>query len=246
MTDGKIRIGMFGDSYISQASTWIKYLQESDTRYRIDVYGKGGANLYYAIHQWQAVTGDSSSQYDWVFFTLTWPERLFSVWPYRNEQFCARSELRIWEPDCSIQTEYNNQEFLKSIDLYYKYIHDQHWREFDYELEIKWVLDLPNQYPDTKFVIIPNTEQSRAIALRYHSQGILLDMAFETISNLEPNSPGPMPVRDNDRFAHLNDHNHRVFATIAQEIISGNEITSGSVLPIDLEKFNLKSHGQGI
>ena len=233
---------MFGDSYISPYSTWIKYLREMDPRYKIDVFGKGGANLYYAIHQWLEITGQAPSCYDWVFFTLTWPERLFSIWPYRNEQFCARSEYRTWEPDCTIRTDEDNQEFLRSIDLYMKYIHDRHWRHFDYELEIKWILDLPRQHPSTRFVIIPNTEQSRVIAKRHHTQGILLDMAFETVSNREPNSPGPMPVRDNDRHAHLNDQNHHVFAEIVREILQAPDHLFDSLWPVDLARFDVDSN----
>jgi hypothetical protein len=239
MTDEKIRIGMFGDSYISSSSTWIRYLRELDPRYRTDVHGKGGANLYYAIHQWREIAGDNASNYDWAFFTLTWPERLFSIWPYRNEQFCARSEFRTWKADCSIQTEQDNQEFLRSIDLYQKYIHDWHWRQFDYELEIRWILELPRQHPQTKFIIIPNTEESRTIARKHHDQGILLDMAFETISNLEPNSPGPMPVKDNDRLAHLNDKNHHAFADMVHGIITEHNAGANMILPVDLKRFDV-------
>lgn len=237
----KTHVGMFGDSYISLASSWIKYLREKDPRYQLDVHGKGGANLYYAIHKWLEITDNTQIHFDWVIFTLTWPERLFSIWPYRNEQFCARSELRLFEPDCSIQTEEDNQEFLKSIELYQKYIYDGHWRQFDYELEIKWILDLPRQHPDIGFIIIPNTEQSRSIARRHHDKGILLDMAFETISNLEPGSPGPMPVRekDNDRLAHLNDNNHRAFADLMHQLLTKHDRSTSEIFSIDLDRFDL-------
>jgi hypothetical protein len=240
LKNDKIHIGMFGDSYASLSSTWIQYLRQLDHRYQIDVHGKGGANLYYAIHQWLTMVDEKTDHYDWVFFTLTWPERLFSVWPYRNEQFCARSEFRTWEPDCSIQTDQDNREFLQAIDLYQKYIHDWHWRQFDYELEIRWIMELPKRHPEVNFVIIPNTEESKVIALRHHTQGILLDMAFETISNLEPNSPGPMPVQDKDRSAHLNDANHRAFADLAHEIMRDHGTTPDKILPVDLKRFDVR------
>jgi hypothetical protein len=242
MIMNKIKIGMFGDSYISLASTWIKYLKEHNPYYDIKIYGKGGANLYYAIRMWQTTLDQrQESSYDWAFFTLTWPERLFSIWPYRNEQFCARNEFRKFEKDCTIINEEDNQEFLKSIDLYYKYIYDTHWRDFDYEQEIRWIMELPEQHPKTRFVIIPNTEQSRIFAKKYHRGGILLDFAFETLSNLEPNSPGPMPVIDMDRNAHLNDHNHHKFAEIANQIIC-NTSAKDAILPVDLNQFDIVKH----
>ena len=240
-----LNIGMFGDSYISPTAYWIHDLAKKDSRYNIDVTGMGGANLYYAIHTWQERLrlNNDKIPYDVVIFTLTWHERLFSVYPYRNSQFCARSEFRQFEPDPVIQTPEDNLEFLRALDLYMQYIYDDHWRRFDHELEIRWIMDLPCDYPDTKFLIVPNTELSRELAKKYHRQGILMDMAFETVSNQEPDSPGPMPVADWRRHNHLNRRNHGVFADLMHEIICDYHKLSPAVLPIDLRRFDQVCHG---
>lgn len=234
------RIGFFGDSYIDRFSPWTQYVRDLMPDHEFDVTGKGGSNLYYAIDQYQQrISAHGPDHYDVVVFTLTWPERLFSVWPYRNEQFCARSEFRVWEPDCEIRDDQANQEFLATIPRYYQYIYDQHWREFDWELEIRWIMELASPDRPTRFVIIPNTEQGRHIAQRYHRHGILMDMAMETISNLEPGSPGPMPVQDTGRLYHLNDHNHRAWARVMAQVISAAGTVDRCLWPVDLARFDL-------
>lgn len=239
-TDCTFNIGMFGDSYISPTAQWIHDLVKKDPRYKVDIQGMGGANLYYAIHAWQQSLRSNRGcvPYDMVFFTLTWHERLFSVYPYRNSQFCARSEFRQYQPDCTIQTPEHNKEFLQSIDLYMKYIYDDDWRRFDHELEIRWIMDLPVQYPDTKFLIIPNTEFSRELAKKYHCKGVVLDMALETVSNQEPGSPGPMPVADWRRNNHLNSHNHGILADVVHAAICDYEKIAPAMLPIDRRRFD--------
>ena len=235
-----MKVGFFGDSYIDRFSPWTQYIRELMPDHEFDVTGKGGSNLYYAIHQWRDREHmHGPDHYDVAVFTLTWPERLFSVWPYRNEQFCARSEFRTWEPDCEIKDDRSNQEFLDTIPRYYQYIHDSDWREFDWELEIKWIMDLARPNRHTKFVIIPNTKQSLQIARRYHQHGVLMDMAFESISNQEPGSPGPMPVCDMGRLYHLNDHNHRAWASVMAEVIAQAPYTDSRVWPVDFDRFDL-------
>ena len=59
------------------------------------------------------------------------------------------------------------------IEGYYTYLHSLTKEKFLHELMLKWILDLPEQYPDTKFIFLPNTEMSREIALRYFKKGIL-------------------------------------------------------------------------
>lgn len=243
MTDiapASIKIGMFGDSYISPTALWIHNLREKDPRYDIHTYGMGGSNLYYAIHTWQqqVESNDGSVPYDIVFFTLTWHERLFSIYPYRNSQFCATSEFRPFEPDCEIKTSEDNQQFLQTIELYRKYIYDDHWRRFDHELEIAWIMDLPSQYPQTKFVIVPNTELGRTLAKKYHCRGVLLDMAFETVSNQEPGNPGLMPVADWRRCNHLNQRNHEIVADLMHETIRAYDRIAPGVVSIDMTKFD--------
>jgi len=235
-----MNIGFFGDSYIDQWSPWTQIIRQLMPEHRFDVTGKGGSNLYYAIHQWKEREREHGPDYyDVAVFTLTWPQRLFSIWPYRNQQFCAFSEFREWEPDCEIRDEQDNQEFLKTIPRYYRYIYDQHWREFDWELEIKWILDLATLNRHTRFVVIPNTEQARMIARSYHRHGVLLDFAFETLSNREPNSPGPMPIQDTQRKYHLNPHNHRAVAEMIRDTILNLPVLGDTILPVDFSRFDV-------
>jgi hypothetical protein len=233
------RVGIFGDSYVDSRSFWTQRLAEMLPEHELDVRGKGGSNLYYAIDQYRIqIQHRGPDWYDVVIFTLTWPQRLYSAWPYRNEQFCSYSEQRPWVEDWAIQDEASNQEFLASIPQYYRYIHDQAWREFDWELEIRWVLDLA-QTASHRLIVIPNTEQSREIARRHHRGGILMDMAMETISNLEPGSPGAMPVRDPHRNFHLNDANHWAMARLMAEAIRQAPHRTSFVWPVDFNQFDL-------
>lgn len=235
----KKHVGCFGDSYISLSSKWINHLDRHSPNHEFEVYGKGGANLYYAIRQWQHRIQEVAPQhFEFVFFTLTWPQRLFSVFPYRNEQFCAFSELRPFVDDPNIVTNLDNQEFFEAIRLHQKYIYDHAWREFDHELEIRWIMELPQQYPDIKFVIIPNTEQSRELARRWHTKGVLLDFAFETLSNLETDSPGPMPINCG-RWGHLNDENHRRFGSLMRQLMLDYRDWEHRVMPVDLRQFDI-------
>jgi len=234
-----MRVGIFGDSYVDQRSLWTQRLARLLPGYELDVHGKGGSNLYYAIDRYRTQIQYSGADcYDVVIFTLTWPYRLFHTFDYRNEQFCSYSEQRPWVEDWAIQDETSNQEFLAAIPQFYRYIHDQPWREFDWELEIRWVMDLA-QTASHRLIVIPNTEQSREIARRYHRGGILMDMAMETISNLEPGAPGPMPVWDPDRNFHLNDNNCWAMARLMSTVIQQASQRDNSIWPVDLGQFDL-------
>lgn len=99
-------IGLFGDSYISSSSYWVQQLEMLMPDRIFDMTGKGGANLYYAIREYQLKQEQKGRDfYQAVIFALTWPYRLFSCHPYRHEQFCAFSEFRVFEPDEVIKTQ---------------------------------------------------------------------------------------------------------------------------------------------
>lgn len=238
-----MKIGLFGDSYISPGASWISLLGKKDSQLEIDCYGKGGSNLFHAINSFHnQLTAENALPYDIVAFTFTWHERLFSSWNYRNEQFCAYSEFRRYDQnnefDPEIIDEIANGEFKKTIENYAKYMYDDRWRLFDFELELKYILELPKQYTNTKFIFIPNTELSRELAKKYFTQGVLMDFAFETVSNREPNSPGTMPINDR-RVTHLNYNNHCYFADLFYSVIINYTQLQDKILAVDINKFDI-------
>jgi hypothetical protein len=239
-----MKIGLFGDSYIDAHSPWVRSLQAALPGADFDSTGKGGANLFYAIYQYQErIKQHGDDCYDFVIFTLTWPERLFSVWPYRNNQFCARSEWREspdLEGDPEIRTEEDRKEFLDTIPKYMRYIYDRDWRMFDYELEIRWIMELAKSNKRTQYIVIPNTEESRQLALKHYTEGVLLDFAFETLSNREEQSPGPMPICDQYRKFHLNDRNHELVCDMILNIIRNQQQQKKSmIVPVDITTFDV-------
>lgn len=235
-------IGLFGDSYISDGAIWTQLLKELNPDYNVEVYGKGGSNLFSAIHSWRTKINEKGSDYyDVAVFTFTWYWRLFSVHEFRNEQFCAFSEFRDYtqyHDDPIIVDDSTRAEFNKSILLHYKYIYDQYWELFDHELEIKYILDLTKEFPNTKFIFLPNTEVAKDLSKKHFHSGILLDFAFETLSNREPNSPGIMPLACG-RPAHLSRPNHVIFGKLISDIIQNYQQYENSIYPIDYNIFDV-------
>lgn len=237
-----MRISYFGDSYSSPVSKWIQRVEHNLPHIRSDIYGKGGSNLFYSIDQWNWQIKDQNVG-DMVIWTLTWHHRLFSYHRYRNEQFCAFNELRShdqeFEPDPAIKTSQDNQEFLHSLKNYHRFLYEDAWRRFDHDLEIRWVMERVVDHADKKFIFIPNTQFSRECARRHFQGGILLDFAFEELSNRETGSPGPMPINCG-RWGHLNDHNHDLFGDFMSDIISRYDSLSGQCVPVDLSQFDIE------
>jgi hypothetical protein len=117
-------------------------------------------------------------------------------------------------------------------------MYDDRWTRFDYELEVRYILELPDRYPDTKFIFLPNTEHARSIAKKHFSKGVLVDLAFETVSNLESNSPGTMPMQDS-RVGHLNQNNHRAVGELMHDIISNYQEVRDKIYQVDFDKFDM-------
>ena len=234
-------IGLFGDSYVTKSALWTQFLSNTNPDWNVEVYGKGGSNLYHAIHAWEdKINSNGAEHYDVAIFTFTWATRLWSQYPYRNEQFCAFSEFRQYNSypeEPVIVDDATREEFIRTIPLYYKYIHDHKWRNFDHELEIKYILDLTKQFPHTKFIFLPNTEHARTISKKHFHSGILLDFAFETVSNQEPNAPGIMPCRCS-RSGHLNKTNHQIVGNLISNIIQNYQQYENTVYPIDYNQFD--------
>jgi hypothetical protein len=242
-----MKIGMFGDSYITHLkNSWISHINSKSQDYNIETYGKGGSNLFYAIDQFHHAVNRINKKYDVVVFTFTWHERRYSAWPYRNDQYCAFSESRDFTTsenadgvnDPRIYDAATNAEFIETIPKFYEYMYDDRWTRFDYELEVRYILELPDRYPDTKFIFLPNTEHARSIAKKHFSKGVLVDLAFETVSNLESNSPGTMPMQD-IRVGHLNQNNHRAVGELMHDIISNYQEVRDKIYQVDFDKFDM-------
>jgi hypothetical protein len=123
------------------------------------------------------------------------------------------------------------------MDLYYRYLRSPGQEMFNYEQQVRWCLDLANQHPNIKFIYLPNTERARKIALRHHTHGILVDFAFETLSNREPGALGPMPIWCG-RYGHLNDRNHTLVKEMVKNIIINYDKYQNSVYNIDYKDFD--------
>jgi hypothetical protein len=234
-----MNIGFFGDSYVDliwyryprhqesyKEKPWsLRLLEEMNSP--IISSGLGGSNLYYAIHNWNNCIKENRA-IDYAIFTFTWHKRLFHSIEFIQEIMSASAEKR----------KINNQELKTAINLYYDYIHNDDYSLFTYKLMTKWILDLPKQYHNTKFIFIPNTEHARELVLTDFTQGIALDFAFETLSNKETNSPGIMPM-DCGRKGHLNDTNHERFKDLMKDLILNYSNYENSVYKVDYTNFDV-------
>jgi hypothetical protein len=149
----------------------------------------------------------------------------------------ASAEARL-EQDPTV----NDTQLKLAIQLYRDYLHDDESMLFNLELMIKYCLDLPVLYPDTKFIFLPNTEIARKIALKHFTHGVLLNFAFETISNNEVASHGPVGEVWDQRSGHLSLHNHTIFKDIIKNIITVYDQVCNQVYPIDYKRFDLKTY----
>ena len=249
-----MRIGFFGDSYCDLIffddpyyldnplafdrvhKTWPARIID-DFNCDILSSGLGGSSLYYAVDRWkQDLEKFKDDPYDVVVFTFSWWERLYT--PHQNFQpvFLARAERRPM-PE-SADPDVNFDEISLGIDLYYKYFCHENQQKFYYELMQKYILDLPEQYPNTKFIFLPCTEFARRLALKNFTNGVLLNFSFETLSNLETRSPGAMPIMCN-RYGHLNDHNHESFTKLMTNILNNYQDYSNQIIDPDFSQFDL-------
>jgi hypothetical protein len=234
-----MNIGLFGDSYID--ITWHRHkdptippgrkiwahrlLEELDSP--VICSGLGGSSQYYAIAEWKKWS--SQVDFDVAIFTFTWPHRLYTT--TLNEQvITAKIEGR----DLG-QLINNEVEIQDAVDKYYKHLYNKEEREFEFELMVKWCLDLPKQYPNTKFIFLPNTVSSQELAKKYYGGGVLLDFAFETLSLREGERVGVAPYIM-DRTGHLSDGVHERVKNIVKNIIVNYP---EGIIPVDYNEFNL-------
>lgn len=248
-----MRIGFFGDSYvdvflsndITKQHSWsFKLLEEFESP--ILTTGYSGTNQFHAIKEWQKFC-QLNKKLDVAIWTFTWENRLYSEHDINQHIFSAAAELKTEEIKERYHVKYftnpsdpnliNN--LILAHDLYQKYVHNDDQAEFLYTLMLQWILKLPEQYPEIKFIFIPNTELANTITKQYFKSGVLLDFAFETLSNLEPESPGAMPINCG-RVGHLNSKNIDIFKDSIKEIILNYSDYQNKIHKIDYNKFDIR------
>jgi|688.fasta_scaffold09724_19 hypothetical protein len=249
-----MRIGFYGDSYCDlqwfdddyylatplafprELKTWAaRIIDDFDSE--ILSSGLGGSSLFYAIATWKKdLEKFKQNPYDVVIFTFSWYERLYT--PHQNFQpvFLAKAERRPMPDSADPDVDFDEISF--GIDLYYKYFCQEDEQQFYYELSLKYILALADQYPDTKFIFLPCTEFARNLSLKHFTNGVLLNFSFEMLSNLETGSPGAMPILCN-RSGHLNDHNNESFAKLIGHIINNYESYRNQIVDPDFTQFDL-------
>jgi hypothetical protein len=237
-----MKIGLFGDSYIDLI--WHRHPEHTPNPQDVPWSGRllkhygspvissglGGSNQYYAIKTWE----DTTKDLDVAIFTFTWHERLYSDLDNFQEILSSHAERRkpnIQDPRAD--------EIITGLDLYYKYLRSPDQELFNYEQQVKWCLGLPDQYSQIKFIFLPNTQVARGIAMRHHSRGVLVNFAFETLSNMEPGAPGPMPIWCG-RYGHLGDRNHELVKDMVVDLIDNYDYDIGQVHYLEYEEFHTK------
>ena len=249
-----MKIGFFGDSYCDLLykfketpryfKPWSRRLIE-DNKLTCVNSGRRGSNQFYAIDQWHKFIA-KNEPLDFALFTFTWHDRLYSNDDVRQTIMSASAERR--EIDACIE-EINAwhgvpagypERVKDAIQMYYECLYSNNEAQFNYDSQIDYILALPDQYQDIKFIFVPNTEYSRDLACKNFTHGLLLDFAFETLSNFETGSPGIMPI-DCDRIGHLNDKNHDLLAQEFIHIIKNYEKYQNQIIKIDYNKFDIQS-----
>lgn len=234
-----MNIGLFGDSYIdvqwhryknqnipADRKIWAQQLLE-ELGSPVICSGLGGSSQYHAIAEWQKYS--ATTKFDVAIFTLTWDHRLYAH-PFTEDVVRAEIEGR----DLDVVNE-KSRAIRDALDKYYDYLfHDQE-RKFEYNLMVKWCLDLPNQYPDTKFIFLPNTVYAQEIAKKYFTKGVLVDFAFETLSLMEGERVGVAPFVP-DRTGHLSVGLHTQVKELIKDIILNKNNT---IVPVDYSTFTI-------
>ena len=249
-----MKIGFYGDSYCDLQFFHNSYYLENPLAYprelktwpariiddfdsKILSSGLGGSSLFHAIATWKKdLVRFKENPYDVVIFTFSWWQRMYTPHEYFEPVFLAKAERR--PLPVSEHADIDFEEISHGIDLYYKYFCQEDEQQFYYELSLKYILSLADQYPDTKFIFLPCNEFARNLSLKHFTKGVLLNFSFETLSNLEPGSPGIMPYMCG-RPGHLNDHNHESFAALIAGIISNYQDHKNQILDPDFSKFDL-------
>jgi hypothetical protein len=237
-----MNIGFFGDSYVDLI--WHKFPEYTPepnkvpwsmrllNHYNSPILnsGLGGSNQFYAVQSWKNFI-NSGQQIDYAIFTFTWQHRLYSK---RSE---VQSFLSNWAERRKLGNLSQFEESIsQAVEGYYSFLESSDQVEFLYELMVKWILDLPKQYPGIKFIFLPNTELARVIALRNFHSGVLLDFAFETLSANEGELVGQDDF-DDTKYGHLFDATHERFKNQIVDII--DKRVYNTIIPINYKEYKL-------
>jgi len=248
-----MRIGFFGDSYCDLVykhvdtprsyKPWARRLVEDNN---LECYssGLGGSNQFYAINQWLQFV-EKNIRLDFAVFTFTWHDRLYSQSSFNQEIFSAIAEKRDIGPIIKLLNTWDNVEIeypekvKLATEYYYDYLYNEEQSKFNYKLQLQYILKLPEKFPDTNFIFIPNTEFARTIALDNFTNGCLINFAFETLSNREKGSPGIMPINCN-RVGHLSDRNNDLISIEFSKIVLNYTEYKDKIYEFDYNKFDIE------
>ena len=235
-----MNIGFFGDSYVD--ITWYRY-RNPDIPYENKIWaqrlleelnapflcsGLGGSSQYYAISEWNNFSKYIS--FDVAIFTFTWAHRIYTN--PKNENV-----VRAYIEGRHVEASQEEEVISDAIEKYMRHLYNKEESNFTYELMVKWCLELPKQYPNTKFIFLPNTRDAQEIAKKYFTQGILVDFAFEELSLREGERVGVAPMIM-DRIGHLSSNTHEQVKDMVKDIILNY---NDCVYPVDYNNFNLKN-----
>jgi len=238
-----MNIGFFGDSYVdikhrrysqyttTQYNPWTLRLRDSFGSPEL-TSGQGGSAQYYAIDTWLRAQ-EQGQHFDVAIFTFTWAHRLYQGRADIQPLLASLAECVNYEG-----TDTRLLEIKDAVNLYYKYLYDQKLFDFNYEQQVRWILQLPDQHPETKFIFLPNYLHARNTAITHFTKGVLFDFDFETVSLSEPNNPGPINNGNDYRIGHMSSGNHETVKDLVREVILNYETYRDSVYVIDYTRFN--------
>lgn len=251
-----MKIGFFGDSYVNSEMSgpyprehwpWPRRLI-LDNNWKLINSGVGGSSQFDAISKWNSIIHTDQKDMDVAIWSFTWENRLYHISDENREIFHSNAgkrdnnfndqQIKLLEQRFNSPLGSELDIMNLAVQLYYKYIYTNEWGSYVYELMLEKILQLPNLYPNIKFIFIPNTEFARSLSKKYFTKGILLDFAFETLSNIEPGAPGIMPCCDH-RPNHINDHNNEIFKEYIKDLILNYSGNRDKILPIDYTKFDV-------
>ena len=234
-----MNIGLFGDSYIDLV--WHRYSTHpvpnnqkiwahrllSELNAPVICSGLGGSSQYHAIAEWKKYS--KTVNFDVAIFTFTWSNRLYTT-ILNEEVVTAQIEGRdLGELD-------SRQLIIQdAVNKHYQHLHNREESKFLFELMVKWCLELPEQYPDTKFIFLPNTASSQEFAKKHFTHGELVYFAFEQLSLGEGERVGVYPFI-NGRTGHLSDQTHEKVKDLVKNIILNYK---EGIVPVDYDNFEL-------
>lgn len=267
-----MKIGFFGDSYVDIVEgkkAWIEptesYSEHPERRIWAQILldnlnatcvasGLGGSNQYFAVKSWQNYINEYNVPPDVAIFTFTWHFRLMhnlhqgamfssGVQIDGNVDYSEILRNKTQGKKCdTIVNETKIDEIEVGFHLYYKHFYNDEQNLFLQELFIKYILELPNYYPTTKFIFLPNTEISLDIAKKYLQKGVLMNFALGTISEIEGENVNAFPMipSEEPKWGHLFYDNHLKLSSIVQEVLENYQKFDGSIYTKDYSYFERK------